>query len=87
MSSERNPRPFLMHFITVVVLPVSGGADSKREFWSLVAMQAECKSTWPFDIIRNLNMGSTKLTYRTCRDLAISALTVTTIGEEKSIEN
>jgi hypothetical protein len=61
ISSDKNENPFFTHFNTVVVFPVSGGAD-KSSPESFLSRQAECNSMNPLEIKRNRSKGSTRLT-------------------------
>jgi hypothetical protein len=61
MSSDRNENPLFTHFKTVVVFPVSGGADKSNPD-SFLSRQAECNSINPLEMKRNRSNGSTRLT-------------------------
>src|SRR5712664_1107546 len=77
MSSDRNEnQPLSRHFNTVVVFPVSGGAE-KRIAASFLARQAECNNAKPLRASMSRTRGSTTFTYRTALDSLSSQLTST----------
>jgi hypothetical protein len=61
ISSERKENPFFTHFKTVVVFPVSGGADINNPD-PFLSRHAECKRMYLLEINRNRSRGSTRLT-------------------------
>src|SRR6185503_8685119 len=61
ISSDKNENPFFTHFKTVVVFPVSGGADMSSPE-SFLSRHAECSSMYALEMKRNRSNGSTRFT-------------------------